>query len=364
MCNSWILRLKDGLKRALVPALLFPTLSSAQEGVNPMNVLFIGNSYTHMHKMPELLGKMATSKGYKVNVEMNAKSNHTFKMHSERPDLYEHIRQKKWDYVVLQGFSRELSYPIEHIDTASIPYFNKLVDSIYANNPCTSILLYMTWGYKAGFAERPEIDTYEKMSDSIRRGYQYISAIYDLPIVPVGDVWRSLRTKDTAINLYEQDMQHPTIHGSYLTASTFYTAIFKTSPEKAYTKNMSQEEASVLQRTAYDYVMNNLDAYKLKNNTLKVKHERSKKGEYLVHCEANYPCANTIKWDFGDGKVSDMTKVSHQYKKPGVYWVTLYVDDSCGTRKIKRKVSFEAPLKPSPSQGSKPKVVNKSEKKI
>lgn len=329
-----------------------------------MNVLFIGNSYTHMNKMPELFSKMAASKGYKVNVEMDAKSNHSFKMHSERPELFEHIKQKKWDYVVLQGFSRELSYPPEYLDTASIPYFNKLVDSIYANNPCTSILLYMTWGYKEGFAERPEIDNYEKMSDMVRRGYQYLSAIYNLPIVPVGDVWRTLRSNVKEINLYDKDFQHPTIHGSYLTASTFYAAIFKSSPEKAYYKNMSEEEAIVLQQTAYDYVMNSLDEYKLRQNTLKVKNERSKKGEYLVHCEANYPCSNQLKWDFGDGKSSELSKVTHTYKKPGVYWVTLYVEDACGIRKIKRKVSFSAPSKPEPSQGSKPKVINKSEKKI
>jgi hypothetical protein len=49
-----------------------------------MNVLFIGNSYTHMNKMPSLFEKIAISKGIKVNVEMSAKSGHSFRMHSER----------------------------------------------------------------------------------------------------------------------------------------------------------------------------------------------------------------------------------------------------------------------------------------
>src|SRR5690606_37089613 len=237
----------------------------AQQNVQVMNILFVGNSYTHMNKMPELVGKMALSKGYKVNVEMNAKSSHTFKMHSERPELFEHIKQKKWDYVVIQGFSRELSYDPSYIDTASIPYFNKIIDSIYANNPCTNVLLYMTWGYKEGFKDRPEIDSYEKMADSIRRGYQYLSQIYDLPIVPVGDVHREIRKK-TNINLYEEDMQHPTFSASYMVASTFYSAIFKTSPLNAYSKNLDKESATKIQSIAYDYVSKNLEQYKLKRN--------------------------------------------------------------------------------------------------
>src|SRR5690606_15913872 len=80
----------------------------------PQNILFIGNSYTHMNKMPALFDKIAEAKGVKMHVEMNALSNHSFKMHSLRPELYTKLRERKWDYVVLQGFSRELSYPKEY----------------------------------------------------------------------------------------------------------------------------------------------------------------------------------------------------------------------------------------------------------
>lgn len=337
--------------------------SMAQDQVTPMNILFVGNSYTHMNKMPELVGKMAESKGYKVNVEMNAKSSHTFKMHSERSDLFEHIKKKKWDYVVLQGFSRELSYEPEYIDTATIPYLNKIVDSIYANNPCTNILLYMTWGYKEGFKERPEVDTYEKMADSIRKGYQYISAIYDFPIVPVGDVHRLVRS-NTDINLYEEDMQHPTFNGSYMVACTFYSAIFKTSPINAYRKSLSEPVANKLQSIAFDYVSKNLDTYKLKRNTLRVKYERTKDGEYLAHCEAIYPNACGVKWSFGDGTHSTKNVITHKYKKPGTYYVTLEVDDICGVRKVKRKVTFTAPPPPTPKSKSKPKVTSNKSRKI
>ena len=105
-----------------------------QSTINPMKILFIGNSYTHYNSMPELFERLAKSKKIKIDVVMNARSNHTFKMHCQRPEMFETIRSKKWDYVVLQGFSRELMYEKEVIDTASLPYFKQILDSVYSNH--------------------------------------------------------------------------------------------------------------------------------------------------------------------------------------------------------------------------------------
>ena len=337
--------------------------TSLNAGVEPMRVLFIGNSYTHMNSMPALFEKMAISKGIKIEVGMSAKSSHTFKMHCNRPEMFEAIRSKKWDYVVLQGFSRELTYEPSYLDTASVPYFNQIVDSIKSNNACTNVLLYMTWGYKDGFADREEVDSYEKMSDAVRNGYKYLSEIYNFPIVPVGDVYREIRKK-TDINLYEADNQHPTPFGSYAVASTFYSSIFKTSAKNAFPGKLTPEDAATIQDIAFNVVSKNLSKYKLLNNTMKVSNERTKMGQYFVECESNYPNSTSVHWNFGDGTSSNKTKVKHEYKNPGEYWVILTVDDECGQRIIKRKVKFVAPPPPTPNVQSKPKVTTYPTKKI
>lgn len=338
--------------------------SAIDSPVSPMNVLFIGNSFTHMNKMPTLFEKIAQSRGVKLNVEMSALSNHTFRMHSKREELFRTINSKSWDYVVLQGFSRELSESYTYIDTASIPFIGILLDSIYSNNQCTNVLLYMTWGYKNGFEERPEISTNASMSDSIRKGYQYISELFGLPIVPVGPVWKSFRETNKTIDLYDDDLMHPSFEGSYLTACTFYTAIFKTLPTTSYTGKASDEEAVKLQKAAYDYVIKNLDTFKLTKNTLSIVGKRTNKGEYLATCKSNYPNASSVSWDFGDGVSSNAREVSHQYKAAGEYWITLVVEDVCGVRKIKRKVKYVAPPPPNPKPKSKAKVKLDPTKKI
>ena len=215
-----------------------------------MNVLFIGNSYTHMNNMPGIFEKIAYSEGVIVHGEMSAKSNHTFKMHSRREELFETIRSKKWDFIILQGFSRELAECPDVIDTASVPYLQIILDSIDQSNPASNVLLFMTWGYKNGFAEREELSTSKSMSDSIRLGYEYVSKLFDVLVIPVGTIWYDFRLEIPKIELYAKDGRHPSFAGSYLIASVFYSALFPTNFSYKYSGKMSRRKARLLRKFA------------------------------------------------------------------------------------------------------------------
>jgi PKD repeat protein len=58
----------------------------------------------------------------------------------------------------------------------------------------------------------------------------------------------------------------------------------------------------------------------------------------VVNCSANFPKAKSIKWNFGDGKSSDLFETQHSYIKPGTYTIIVTIQDSCGERIIKKKV--------------------------
>lgn len=332
--------------------------------VPPMNVLFIGNSFTHMNSMPVMFEKLAISKNIKINVVMSAKSNHTFEMHSLRPDLYTDINKAKWDYVILQGFSRELSYGEEHIDTAVIPYFQKIVDTLYKNNPCVKLLLYMTWGYENGYAYMNEIGTYEDMSASIESGYRYLAEKYDLAIVPVGNVWKEVRKNYPEFNLYQKDEHHPTKTGSYIVASSFYSAIFRSSPEGGFASGLDEKIALNIQRTAYNYIKNNLVEYKLNRDIIDVNYKFTKEGKFEVKCFANFPKATNIKWDFGDGvSIENENYATHNYKTFGNYKVKLTMQDACGERVVYKNVYFKEPYQAKAPQPSKPATKDTTIKK-
>lgn len=66
----------------------------------PIKILFIGNSYTHMNDMPLIFERIAKAAGKEVKVEKNTRSGASLRIHSEREDMYEAIKQEKWDWTV------------------------------------------------------------------------------------------------------------------------------------------------------------------------------------------------------------------------------------------------------------------------
>ena len=308
----------------------------------PMRVLFVGNSYTHYNNMPKLFEQMADSKGVKLEVLMDAKSSHNFQMHSKRTELYKNIRSTKWDYVVLQGFSRELAQDRAVIDKESIPYIKQLLDSIYANNSCTNVLLYQTWGYDTGFKDDSlGIDwTYQNMSDRIHEGYLYVSEQLNLSIVPVGKAWETVKENHPQIELYQEDKQHPSLAGSYLAASCFYSALFKTEPNLSFTAKLDPKQAAIIQEIAGVQVLMNKSRYRINQNTVELDVRLSAEDKKVVHLTANYPNAKSVVWDFGDGMTESAFKTRHVYGKPGNYEIKIKVQDSCGERLLKRKITI------------------------
>jgi hypothetical protein len=329
-----------------------------------INVLFIGNSYTHMNNMPGIFDKIAKAKGKLVHVEKNTQSGASFQVHTTRIDMYQTIKSRNWDFIVLQGYSRELSHSISHIDSATIPYLNQIIDTIKHYHPCVNLLLYNTWGYKYGFADREEINSYDKMQDSIIKGYRYLNSIYKIPIVPVGMVWRNVIKANPQLNLYKEDNEHPNKIGSYLSACTFYSAIFKESPEGAITSTISSEHAKIVQSAAFKYVLTNYSELNLDLNRSSLSYYRTPDVRYIVECKSNYPNAMCIMWEFNDGEYSNAKNPIHKYKKPGKYRVKLYVDDVCGEMIYEKKISFSKPNKPKKPVKSSPITTPVGKKKI
>ncbi|HIP31831.1 MAG TPA: PKD domain-containing protein [Crocinitomicaceae bacterium] len=323
---------------------MFFGASANAASVDPVKILFIGNSYTHMNEMPKMLQKMVDKAGKEVIIERNTESGGSFEIHSKRPDLYQAINKRKWDYVILQGFSREMSYSKEHIDSASVPFLNQITDSIYANNACTNVLFYMTWGYDEGFLDREEINSYEKMADSIERGYSYLGEVYNVPVVPVGMVWKQVKKVGT-IDLYAPDRAHPSRKGSYLIATTFYNAIFGESNENVYTSTIASEDAELIKKEAKNFIDANREKYHLTKNRFLLESFVTDKGEYKLNFFSSFAEDVALLWSFGDGQESTTKSGTHTFKKPGEYVIKLTVHDKCGNKSHERIVKFIKPKK-------------------
>lgn len=192
-------------------------------------VLFIGNSYTFYHNLPLLVDRMAESQSDTLIYYAQAVPGYTFQLHYENPAVREILR-KKWDFLVLQGNSRESSQPMWTFSQKTLPYAKKLDSLYHVYNPQGKTVLYMTWGHKFGdevnCVVNPEVCTFEQMSRKVRERYLLMRDSLDCWVAPVGVAWRSFRMNHPTANLYSEDHFHPSYVGSYLAAATIYTTLF------------------------------------------------------------------------------------------------------------------------------------------
>jgi hypothetical protein len=324
------------------------------------NVLFIGNSYTHMNKLCKIFENLANSKGKYVFGDTLAVSGSTLQGHTLRSNTYKKIKARNWDYVFIQGFSRELNMDSATIATQTIPYAQQLIDSIKKYNSCANIYYYMTWGYADGHQDSIPEDTYVAMQERIQRGYLQLSeATGGYPIAPVGMVWKGIREKYPEINLYAPDNAHPNHNGSYTAACTFYTAIYKQSPLEGKTPHKVEAKAArKIEKEAADYVLSyypfyNLDTLQREKPTPPVIDFSLSENWLSITALNKTTGGSAYFWDFGDGNTSSKRSPKHYYQKPGKYTVTLFVKKDCHWTSFQRKITVSNRSK----KGNTPKPV-------
>jgi len=333
--------------------LILLCLLSGSTIAQPTNILFVGNSYTQMNNLYKVYQNLANSKGKNVFADTLAVGGSSFKGHVLRENTYKKFKARSWDYVILQGFSRELSVDSSIISTETIPYAQQLIDSIKKYNPCVSIYYYMTWGYAQGFKDSITLDSYEMMQERIQKGYLQLSdATGKFPIAPVGMVWKQVRQKYPELNLYAPDESHPSPYGSYLAACTFYSSLYKESPINGeFPVQIEATIAENIQKSAAEYVLTyypkyNLDTIQLSSEVVGTKIDFSIREEWLgITLYNSSPIADQYFWDFGNGKTSNQRNPKHYYASPGKYFVTLHLRKGCNWYALKKMVSVSNKVK-------------------
>lgn len=332
--------------KTLTLLMLYISIVFSSFSQNETSILFIGNSFTFMNNMPTIFKNIAISKGKNVYVDSIVQGGKDFNFHANRIDTYQKINARKWDYIILQGHSNELAQPESKVDKLSLPFATQIVDSIRKNNSCTQVLLYMTWGYKNGNPKWGPISTYDSMQFRIKNQYLRFADLLNTIVSPVGEVWKTIRTNYSGINLYHPDNQHPSLAGSYTSACTHFTSIFGESPvgNKAIL-DLDLETRSIIEYNASQIVLNNLNQWRNipKKTNLETGYDLILHNDSLslVNRAKNF---SWMEWDFGDGSISVQENPSHVYLSPGEYTVTQKISSTCKTDTLSRKILVTKPV--------------------
>jgi len=315
------------MKKILLILILFVACSVNSQ---TKKVLFLGNSYTYVNDLPNLIKNLAEADGKILVYDQNTPGGYSFQGHSTNTTSLGKISSKDWDFVILQDQSQKPSFPPSQVATDVYPYAKVLVDSIYANNECTEALFFMTWGRQNGDQDNcssyAPLCTYEGMQGRLRESYLEMGVDNMASVSPVGIAWQKTRevTGDT-INLYSSDESHPSIYGSYLAACVFYTSIFKSSPENnSFISTLSDTTAHLLQQIAYKVVTDSNYIWNFKTANFKI----------IKNSDFTYSFTGTENflsetWDYGDGDIELTHNPTHTYTHTGQYTVIHTVNGTC-----------------------------------
>jgi hypothetical protein len=203
----------------------------------PLNILFIGNSFTARNDVPGLIAQMAEARGRKIQHRLIQAGGASLRMHWNKGDAQKAIEQTRYDYVVLQEQS---TLPVKNALRfhETVRLFDEVIKASGANTA-----LYLTWAR----LNAPETQA------AITNAYTAIGEEVGATIIPVGIAWQNFLREHKQPVLHDKDQSHPTLAGSYLAACVFFAVLFGESPVGVASdlKGLTPAEVTLLQKTAF-----------------------------------------------------------------------------------------------------------------
>jgi hypothetical protein len=228
------MKLRSSTIHALVVG-LFALVLAACHCQASTQILFIGNSFTYINsgldkQLEELSPATATARV--------VAGGYTLEKHWADGNALRKIRERKWDYVVLQEQSQA---PI--VDQKKFYEFARKFDSEIRSTGSKTILL-MTW-------ERPDSVKFGVTAKNLADAFTTLGKALGAKVAPAGMAFARSVLGKAALRLTTED-GHPTVEGTYLAACVLYGTIFQRSPVgNPYSpRGMPAATSSYLQRMA------------------------------------------------------------------------------------------------------------------
>ncbi|MBK8702202.1 MAG: T9SS type A sorting domain-containing protein [Saprospiraceae bacterium] len=326
--------MKNGKMKYIIVFFVLISCSIANGQSITKRALFLGNSYTGVNNLPQMVADVTTSTGDTLIFGSNTPGGYTLQGHSTNATSLAKIAVGNWDYVVLQEQSQNPSFPISQVETNVFPYAHFLDSIINAENLCGETVFYMTWGRKNGDASNcaswPPVCTYSGMDSLLNLRYRMMADSNNAIVSPVGAVWKYIRQNFPLIDLYQSDESHPSVAGTYAAACSFYTALFRKDPTAiTFNSTLSTTDAANIRTAAklivYDSLMNwHIGAYDpLANFTYSISN-----GNQVSFTNSSLNATN-FNWNFGDGGTSASNNPTYTYLATGTYTIQL-IANKCG----------------------------------
>ncbi|RNC88516.1 MAG: DUF4886 domain-containing protein [Allomuricauda sp.] len=278
------------MKTIILSILIFIStscISQESKAAEKIRVLFIGNSLTYYHDMPQILQEMLNETNANFSIEHSTFPGMSLDGHlnniiesrtengmrarkkgaGEKTETEIKLSEKNWDVVILQEGTVRLLIPevkAYKVETAIAEIKNSI-----ANEDC-KFVLFKTWPSKKEYPKQycyskwvidhslekdeycsAEIADLKQEMVLINESYDSVAQKYGLIPAENGNKFYEVLTNYPEIDLYEDNI-HPNKYGAFLNACIFYQILTdKKASELKFNGEIESDVAELLKKIAY-----------------------------------------------------------------------------------------------------------------
>ena len=243
---------------AVFISFVFAVSSYSASAKNISSIMLIGNSFfyynnslhNHLGDLYDADPDLDTPRRRSITINGSSLSWHdvesylsneeigSFKIDSDT-NTYEPYEEKDIDVVIMMDCSL---CPINDERKESFyKYVKKHSQTIRSKG--IEPILFMSWPYR----NKPE------MQQQLEKEFFKASKLNNLRMVPAGPAFLFVNKNFSNINLYTEDLRHPSKEGTYLAALMVFTTLSKKSPVgNSYSMGLDPKVARTLQEVAWD----------------------------------------------------------------------------------------------------------------
>lgn len=241
----------------------FLMLASFAYAEDPQRILFIGNSYTGVNKLPDVFLEIVKDSGRASPVvKSSTPGGRTLKQHLGIAGSMKLIDDGGWDVVVLQGQSQEpaIAEVDETVRKEFVESAAELCKRVRAKSPKAKIYFYETWArhsdYWSAAKKGADVGANPKeMQARLRKWYGFVAKENQATLVPCGDAWELNYASASPVRLHTSDHSHPEFVGTYLNALIFFGKIYDVkAPTPKWTGKLGEAQAKLMQGYATQFL--------------------------------------------------------------------------------------------------------------
>ena len=238
-------------------SLVFTIFSYSEDTKNVNSIMLIGNSFfyynnslhNHLGDIYDADPELNTPRRRSITINGSSLSWHDVESYLSNKEIgaftidsdtntYEAYEDQDIDVVIM-------------MDCSLCPINDKRKDSFYKyvkkhsetiRSKGIEPILFMSWPYK----NKPE------MQKMLEKEFFKASKLNNLRIIPAGQAFLYINKNFPNINLYTEDLRHPSKEGTYLAALMVFTSLSNKSPiGNTYTMDLDPDVAEILQKASW-----------------------------------------------------------------------------------------------------------------